>query len=338
MSSQKRSARVRRERVKPGVYRRRNHDGSTVYEIVYRDSNGRQRLETVGSRLREAEDRLAVVKGDMARGSRIAPRRDLTVADAAERWLASTEHLRPTTRGAYRASLDTHVLPAFGRRRLEAVTPDDVARWTQRMRTVTYRSEADRRAYPATAEDRRPTTPLRAATIGLALKTLHRVYAHAIRRQGFAGTSPVAALERAERPTDDPKTKIILTPAQLAEVIDAATPTYQPVLAFLAGTGCRLGEALGVTWSDLDLAEGTARIAMQLDRSGHRQPLKTKNARRTLDCPTPSQAGSRVITAQAATPVVTSSCSPPQLVPLWTTATSPGGVLSQRARRQAFRS
>ena len=57
------------------------------------------------------------------------------------------------------------------------------------------------------------------------------------------------------------------------------------MIAFLAGTGCRLGEALGVTWADLDLAERTARIEMQLDRKGRRVPVKTGNGRRTLDLP-----------------------------------------------------
>lgn len=279
------SDRLRRERVKPGIYKRIDSDGSTKYEIMYRDSDGRKRRETVGTRLRDAEARLVQAKADMSRGVRVAASRDLTVAVAAERWLEASGHLRATTLAAYEASLRTHVLPAFGNRRLETVTPDDVARWAQRMRTVAYRVEADRRAYPKTAEQNRPTTPLRAATIGLALKTLHRVFAHAIRRQGFAGTSPVAALERAERPTDEVKPRVILTPDELAAVVAVATPAYRDVLAFLAGSGCRVGEALGLTWGDIDFAAGTARITAQLDRNGQRVPLKTRNARRTLDLP-----------------------------------------------------
>ena len=87
----------------------------------------------------------------------------------------------------------------------------------------------------------------RARTISLALTALHRVYAHAIRRQGFAGTSPVAALERAERPSDERKAVTVLTPAQLAAVVEHAAPAYRPVIAFMARTGCRVGEALGLT-------------------------------------------------------------------------------------------
>ena len=254
----------------------------------YRDSDGRQRRESAGPRLRDAEALLAQRKAAMSLGQRVAPRPSLTVRAAAEAWYESTGHLRDTTRAAYRASLDVHVLPAFGRARLAAVTADDVARWATRARTLDYRVACDKRCYPDgddTPLRRRPSAPYRARTVNLALTTLERVYKHAARRQGFAGGSPVAALERAERPADEPKAKVILTPAQLAAVLEHADPAYRPALAFLAGTGCRIGEALGLTWGDVDLAARTARIAAQLDRGGCRVAPKTGHARRTLDLP-----------------------------------------------------
>jgi hypothetical protein len=104
------------------------------------------------------------------------------------------------------------------------VTSDDVARWAARATTLAYRVEADRRAYPDRddAPPRvRPTVPYRATTLQHVLVTLGRVYGHAIRRQGYAGTNPVAGLERGERPSDDPKSKTILTPAQLGAVVAA---------------------------------------------------------------------------------------------------------------------
>src|SRR5881397_60185 len=110
-----------------GVWKRTTASGAVVFEIAFRDSDGRQRRESAGPRLRDAEARLAQRKGDMSRGERVAPRPTLTVAGAAEQWFASTGHLRDTTRAAYRASLDAHLLPAFGRARLDAVTADDVA-------------------------------------------------------------------------------------------------------------------------------------------------------------------------------------------------------------------
>jgi integrase len=262
-----------RVKVEQGIWRRTNPDRSTVYEITYRDSDGRQRRRTVGPLLKEARAQLAQVKADMSRGVRVAPTPQLTVKLAAETWLESAGHLRETTRASYRATLDVHLLPAFGRRRMDAVTPDDLARWARTAVTPAYAAKRGRKQ------------PYRAATINLALRTLHRVYGHAIRRQGYAGTSPVAALERQERPRDEPKQQIILTPEHIAAVIDHAAESYRPVLAFIAHTGCRIGEALGLTWDDVDLRERTARIAMQADRQGRRVPVKTSNGRRTLDLP-----------------------------------------------------
>lgn len=280
---------IPRRRVRPGVYERRNRDGSTTFEVAYRDSDGKQRRETVGPRMKEAVARLAQIKADMSRGQRVAPRRHLTVAAAAEAWLAASGHLRDTTHDAYRAALDHQVLPDFGPRRLESITADDLARWIQRAQTLAYRVERDRAAYPDPEDGpprKRPSEPYSARTIDIALGVLHRVYRHAARRQGYAGTSPVAALERQERPRDgEARQMVVLTPEQVASLIEQARPAYRPVIAFLAATGCRVGEALGLTWADLDLRERTARIAMQANRKGQRVPLKTMNSRRTLDLP-----------------------------------------------------
>jgi len=260
-----------RVRVRPGVYQRINGDGTVVFEVAYRDSDGRQRRETVGPRMKAAEARLAQVKADMSRGGRVARRAEMTVASAAETWLASTGHLRSTTVRAYGHALRDHVLPAFGHRRLEAVKPDDVARWAQRAMTLAYAAEHGR------------SVIYRARTVNLALTTLDRVYAHAIRRQGYAGASPVRALERSERPRDEPKAMVILTPEQTSAIVAASDPLYRPLLAFLVGTGVRIGEALGLTWADVNVAERTARIAMQVNREGRRVSLKTSNGRRTLE-------------------------------------------------------
>ena len=74
MSAQHATAADTRERVRPGIYRRRNADGSTTYEIAYRDSDGRQRRQTVGPKLREAEQRLAQVKAAACRSACGSPR------------------------------------------------------------------------------------------------------------------------------------------------------------------------------------------------------------------------------------------------------------------------
>lgn len=193
--------------------------------------------------------------------------------------------MRP--RATRTASLDTHVLPAFGRRRLDSVTPDDVARWAQRMRTLGYRLEADRRVFPETAEQA-PGRPAARGDDRTRARDARRVYAHAIRRQGFAGTSPVAAWSvRSDRATTR-RSGHPDAPATRRSDRGGDTDLHTgPRLSRRHRMPSRRGPRrdLGVTWADLDLAEGTVRIAAQLDRSGRRTPLKTRNSRRTIDLP-----------------------------------------------------
>lgn len=48
-----------------------------------------------------------------------------------------------------------------------------------------------------------------------------------------------------------------LTPAQARALLEAAAFHVKPLLTFLLGTGCRVGEAIGLEWSDVDLTAGT---------------------------------------------------------------------------------
>ncbi len=120
----------------------------------------------------------------------------------------------------------------------------------------------------------------------ICLTTLGRVFAHAQRRQGYAGENPVRQLERGERPRDDePRERITLTPEQVGKVVAATGDGYSPVIAFIAQTGCRVSEALGLVWADVDLGARTVRFERQLAPDGTRAPLKTRASRRRIDLP-----------------------------------------------------
>ena len=132
---------TRRERVKPGIYVRHNRQGRKVYEITYRDSDRRQRWETIEGGIRAAEAALADKRARIGRGERVAPIPNLTFGNAAERWQESqAARLRPATREAYGSSLRVHLLPAWRNRRLDSLTVDDVARLIESMRERDYKA------------------------------------------------------------------------------------------------------------------------------------------------------------------------------------------------------
>ena len=212
----------------------------------------------------------------MGSGQRVAPQRSLTFAVAAQRWYESTVALRPNTRAAYERSLRCHLTPQFGRRRLESITVDDVAVFAAKMATLPYRQGREPKAKRG----------LRAGTIEHVLITVSRVFEHARRRQGFAGSNPVRSLESSERPRDDePKPRTVLSPEQVEALIAHTDDGYRALIAFLAHTGARLGEGLGLVWGDLDLSARTVTFSHQLSRQGERVGPKTAHSRREIELP-----------------------------------------------------
>jgi|GEM_PF-543812 len=69
-----------------------------------------------------------------------------------------------------------------------------------------------------------------------------------------------------------------------------STSPYFPLYLFVVATGVRIGEALGLVWRDVDLANGLVTVRQALQRpegGGHvlREP-KTRHSRRTITLPT----------------------------------------------------
>jgi integrase len=273
-----------RELVEPGIRRRRNRDGTISYEVDYRDSDGVQRRETVDGGLDAARDFKAGVRSDKARGKRIAPTRS-TVAQAAERWLTAINatDLRTNTIDAYDDSYHVHIEPRFGRRRLDAVTVHDVAAFLADAKTVEYRARLYVTRYPRSKK--RPTEPYAPRSIQLALTTLGQIYKHARRFDGYAGESPVGLLVARERPKIKPRAKVVPTPEQATLIVDHTPAGHDDAIAFIAGTGVRVGEALGLPWGEVDLENRQVTIRWTLSDDGHREPPKYDHCVRTIPIP-----------------------------------------------------
>lgn len=76
------------------------------------------------------------------------------------------------------------------------------------------------------------------------------------------------------------------TPEEAEALIDAAAAHIQPLLEFLFGTGCRLGEAVALMWDDVDLRYARAVIRGEVIREDGSLRRGTKNGDdRILDLP-----------------------------------------------------
>lgn len=262
----------RRRRV-PGaanrnVYERIASTGEAVYEIGYRDADGRQRFETIGAKIaaaRKARDEALVRRG---RGEPTHANPRLHFGEAADRWLAEqVADLRRQTRNGYRSAVEKHLRPRFGNRRLDRVTVDDWALLVRQLRAA----------------------GLAESTIEGVLRVARRVYKFAARRMGWYGVLTIALLEPSERPKVTARRKHrIYTPEQLAQTLAAAHEPYRTLFSFAAATGARVSECVGLVWADLDLLDpeaATVSIEFQVDRSGVRQELKTEASRREVELP-----------------------------------------------------
>jgi integrase len=110
------------------------------------------------------------------------------------------------------------------------------------------------------------------------LIALTQVCRFAVRR-GWLTTNPVAKLEPGEKPRWTPKRAAILEGDQLVRFL-AAAEARRPLFEFLADTGMRIGEALGLTWADIDYDNGLIRVHRQLTRHRVQGRSRRPQARR----------------------------------------------------------
>lgn len=111
---------------------------------------------------------------------------------------------------------------------------------------------------------------------GLSDSTVRQTYTILRQALGDAKRDGLIARNVAElvkRPTVETREARFLSPAEVARLLKSAEKSrYHDLLAFIAGTGVRKGEALATTWADIDLEAATYRVP----------GTKTEKSKRTL--------------------------------------------------------
>jgi excisionase family DNA binding protein len=243
------SAHRRHVRVESNIYRR----ASGAYEVGFRDASGKQRWRTIRGGITAARAARNELLAQRGRGERPEARTRLRFLEAAEEWLEGpVRDLRPRTDECYRNAVNTHLLPRFGTRRLDAISPDDLAALVRELRAA----------------------GLSESTIVIALGVVNRIYRFAARRLNWHGTNPVSVMLSSERPKPaQSKRRRIFEGAELEQTIAAAAEPYRTLFTLAALTGARVSELLGLTWTDVriaDLDDAEIEFAWQVDRHGQR--------------------------------------------------------------------
>ena len=226
----------------------REGSGYVAY-VRYRDYAGRgRRLKRSGpSKAAASRNVLRAVREVLGADGDGEISRTSTLQDAARGWLSMFAGLvdsgarSPSTLDEYRYVLDRVILPEIGSLRLGEVTTPRLDRFVQAV-------IADR-GY---------------ATAKLSRSVLSGICGWSVRR-GVLSANPVRDLtpleldrDRTARPMSVQEMRDWLA---LLDANEFAQRHDLPELArFMLATGLRLGEALGVTWSDVDLAAGTIAV------------------------------------------------------------------------------
>lgn len=194
----------------------------------------------------------------------------------ADEWMESVDQLAaqgsrsPSTAQIYRLTLVTHVIPAIGELRLREVT---VPRLDLFFQTLQLRRGA--------------------ATAKLARSVVSGVLARAV-RHGVISTNPVRDTGRISGERRRPPRA--LTPDERRDWVDrlrmdpnARRKDLPDLCEWMLGTGVRIGEALAVSWAEVDLAAGAVRIEHTIIRVKGvgliRKRTKTSAGERTLTLP-----------------------------------------------------
>jgi integrase len=263
----------------PGFGARRQKGAAVAYVLLYRTAEGRMRRYTIGRHgapwtpdtAREEARRLlgSVSKGADPAAEKLATRRAETVGQLCDLYWADalSGALMTRRRPPKKAStlltdggrIEKHIKPLLGRMKVRAVTSVDVESF---MRAVAEGKTANR----AKTGRKRGLSNVRGGrgtasrTVGL----LGAIFTYAVRNR-MRSDNPVRGVMR---PADG-KRERRLSDAEYATLGEALRQAgdasiWPPAVAavrFLALTGWRSGEALGLRWAEIDLARRTAILA-----------------------------------------------------------------------------
>lgn len=151
--------------------------------------------------------------------------------------------------------LRRHVLPTLGDRALVSVRPSDV--------------QALVKALSAT---------LAPGTVGQVVKVVRRLFAAA----GDDRLIPSSPCAKLRSPQDARPPMVVPTVDEINALAGAVPERYRALVVLLAGSGLRIGEALGLDVGHVDLLRRTVRVERQRHRDGSLGPTKTASSARIV--------------------------------------------------------
>ena len=226
----------------------------------------RKRKAVYGKTREQTRDKMLAAMGDAAKGV-YADDDNMSVSQWMDRWLEDSAKgdLASRTYHNYRLQIRRHINPALGRRRLSKLTGAHIqSLYAQKLRDG-----------------------LKPSSVRYIHAVLHRALDQAV-RFSLITVNPASRVDPPKikqdeiEPLDADQTRTFLAVAK--------GDRYEALYALSLTCGLRMGEALGLKWSDIDMDKGTLRVNRQLqrirrdgDKSGTLEFSEPKNASRRTD-------------------------------------------------------
>ena len=260
-----------------GFHARRQKSKTVSYVVVYRTGEGRQRWQTIGrhgspwtpNTAREAAKRILglVVDGADPAAEKRAKRKAKTVAELCDLYIKDAEAGRlltrrkaakkPSTLATDKGRVERHIKPLLGSMKVSTVTHEDIDGFMHAVAAgkTAARVKTKKRGLARVSGGKGTAS----RTVGL----LGSIFSYAEHHR-MTDDNPVRGVMRfadgrRERRLSDDEYNALGKALQKAE--DAQIwPAAIAAVRFLALTGWRSGEALGLRWNEIDLPRRTATL------------------------------------------------------------------------------
>ncbi|MFJ4486538.1 tyrosine-type recombinase/integrase [Streptomyces longwoodensis] len=237
---------------------------------VFRPDGTRTRKFVYGKTREEVADKLTEMQ-EMTRQGIPAASSTMAFGEYLTYWLAAIapERLKPSTLNSYEGLTRLYIRPALGRKRLNRLSPADV-------RTFLFNFKSACLCCLRGADAERPEGKRTCCAVGRCCERRPSArtvqYVHAVLRSALQQAIREELIARnvariVETPTVNRKEVRPLDAGEVKALLKTArSHRLYALWLLLVSTGLRRGEALALTWSDVDLNAGTLRVRRNVQR------------------------------------------------------------------------
>lgn len=233
-----------------GMYYSTRVDGTKVFEIRWRDLDGKQHFKVAGTDLKEALLEQAQINVKLGRGDK-AHYDKMSFGAVALEWSEFKFHrVSPGTVRRYESVRDNFLIKEFGLLPIKSITTDQIAKFLHGLKSASGQ----------------PISGSYAQGIYIVLHSIMEYAAND--RRGYIPKNPCRSLETSERPKPGKPERRALTEAEAQALLKHSPDWFRPILLTGLYTGMRPGEIMGLRWQDIDFNENRILVRFQLTKTG----------------------------------------------------------------------